>query len=197
MLHKNGIITTLSISKYASPIFTQKKPNGKLPLLVDLRKINDLISDDYVNNNHPVSTLTDVAHDKAGKIFFCELGCSQAYHCLQMADIRSNETLAFIFASNTFAYRRLAQGLTRALSAFSSFMREYLDNVIKADKCAQHVDDIGIAAKDADHHIVNLRATFKFIQEADLQLTMHKCHFGATENAFLGRIIAPQVVKPQ
>ena len=44
LLHKHGIITTLPFSKYASPIFTQKKPNGKLRLLVDLRKINKLIS---------------------------------------------------------------------------------------------------------------------------------------------------------
>ena len=87
--------------------------------------------------------------------------------------------LAFNFASRIFAYRRLAQGLSRSLSAFSSFMREYLDKVIKADQCAQYVDDIGIAANDVDHLMTNLRATFKCIQEAGLKLTMHKCHFGA------------------
>ena len=40
LLHKYGTITTLPFSKYASPIFAQRKPNGKLRLLVDLRKIN-------------------------------------------------------------------------------------------------------------------------------------------------------------
>ena len=197
MLHKYGIITTLPFSKYASPIFAQKKPNGKLRLLVDLRKINNLISDDYINNNHPVSTLVDAAQHMAGKKLFCKLDCSQAYHCLPMADQRSIEMLAFNFASRTFAYRRLAQGLSRSLSAFSSFMREYLDKVIKADQCAQYVDDIGIAANDVDHLMTNLRATFKCIQEAGLKLTMHKCHFGAREIDFLGRTITPQGVKPQ
>ena len=57
LMHKYGIITVLPFSKYASPIFAQRKPNGKLRLLVDLRKINSLIADDYTNNNHPVSTL--------------------------------------------------------------------------------------------------------------------------------------------
>ena len=197
LLHKYGIITTLPFSKYASPIFAQKKPNGKLRLLVDLRKINNLISDDYINNNHPVSTLTDAAQHMAGKKLFCKLDCSQAYHCLPMADQRSIEMLAFNFASRTFAYRRLAQGLSRALSAFSSFMREYLDKVIKADQCAQYVDDIGIAANDADHLIKNLKATFECIRHAGLKLTMHKCHFGATEIDFLGRTITPEGVKPQ
>ena len=67
LLHCYGIITTLPFSEYANPIFAQKKPNGKLRLLVDLRKINNLISDDYMNNNHSVSTLIDAAQHMAGK----------------------------------------------------------------------------------------------------------------------------------
>ena len=197
LLHKYGIITTLPFSKYASPIVAQKKPNGKLRLLVDFRTINNLISDDYISNNHPVSKLTDAAQHMAGKKLFCKLDCSQAYHCLPMADQRSIEMLAFNFSSRTFAYRRLAQGLSRVLSAFSSFMREYLDRVIKADQCAQYVDDIGIAANDADHLTRNLRATFECIRDAGLKLAMHKCHLGATEIDFLGRTITPEGVKPQ
>ena len=165
--------------------------------MVDLRKINNLISDDYIGNNHPVSTLIDAAQHMAGKKLFWKLDCSQACHCLQMADQRCIEMLAFNFASRTFTYRRLAQGLSRALSAFSSFMREYFDKVIRADQCAQYVDDIGIADNDADHLISNLRATFKCIQEAGLKLTMHKCHIGATDVDFLGRMISSQGVKPQ
>ena len=46
LLHKYGIITTLPFSKYASPVIAQRKPNGKLRLLVDLRKRNTLIADD-------------------------------------------------------------------------------------------------------------------------------------------------------
>ena len=121
-MHRYGIITTLPFSKYASPIFAQRKPNGKLRLLVDLQKINALISDDYINNNHPVSTLSDAAQHLAGKKLFCKLDCFQANHCLQMADQRSIEMLAFNFASRTFAYKRLAQALSRALSTFSSFL---------------------------------------------------------------------------
>ena len=137
LIHKYGIIAVLPFSKYASPIFAQRKPNGKLRLLVDLRKINTLIADDYTNNNHPVSTLSDAAQHMAGKSLFCKLDCSQAYHCLQMADQRLVEMLAFNVASRTFAYKRLAQGLSRSVSAFSSFMREYLDPVVKAAQCAQ------------------------------------------------------------
>ena len=197
LMHKYGIITVLPFSKYASPIFAQSKPNGKLRLLVDLRKINSLIADDYTNNNHPVSTLSDAAQHLAGKSLFCKLDCSQAYHCLQMADQRSVEMLAFNFASRTFAYKRLAQGLTRSVSAFSSFMREYLDPVVKADQCAQYVDDIGIAANNATDLTRNIRAVFKCIRQAGLKLTIEKCHFGFRQVEFLGRTISPEGISPQ
>ena len=197
LLHKYGIITTLPFSKYASPVFAQRKPNGKVRLLVDLRKINTLISDDYINNNHPVSTLMDAAQHMAGKNLFCKLDCSQAYHCLQMADQQSIELLAFNFASRAIAYRRLAQGLSRSLSAFSSFIREYLDPVIKADQCAQYVDDIGTAANTPEHLIENLRAVFQCLMKARLKLSMTKCHFGVQEVDFLGRTITTKRVAPQ
>ena len=38
LLHKYGNITTLRFSKNVIPIFTQRKPDGKLRRMVDLRK---------------------------------------------------------------------------------------------------------------------------------------------------------------
>ena len=46
LMHKYAIITVLPFSKCTSPIFAQRKPNGKLRLPVDLREINTLITDD-------------------------------------------------------------------------------------------------------------------------------------------------------
>ena len=197
LMHKYVIITVLHFSKYASPIFAQRQPNGKLRLLVDLRKTNSLIAVDYTNNIHPVSTLLDAAQHLAGKSLFCKLDCSQAYYCLQMAAQRSVEMLAFIFASRKFAYKRLAQGLSRSVSAFSSFMREYLDPVVEADQCAQYVDDIGIAANNATDLTRNIRAVFNCIRRAGLKLTFEKCHFGVRQVEFLGRTISPDINLPQ
>ena len=197
LMHKYGIITVLPFSKYASPIFAERKPNGKLRLLVDLREVNSLIADDYTNNNHPVRTLSDAAQHLAGKSLFCKLDCSQAYHCLQMADQRSVEMFAFNFASSTFAYKRLAQGFSRSVSVFSSFMREYLDPVVNADQCAQYVDDIGIAANNATDLTRNIRAVFKCIRQAGLKLTIEKCHSGVRQVEFRGRTISAEGISPQ
>ena len=92
----------------------------------------------------------------AEKKYLCKLDGSQAHHCLQMADEQSIQILSFNFGARTFTYRRLARGLNRSLSAINSFVRKYLYPAVKADRSAQYVDDIGIAADTADE----LRKTF-------------------------------------
>ena len=75
LLQKNGIITTIRFSKYASPSFAQRKPNGRLRFLVDLKKINNLFTEVYINHKHPVSTLSDALQHRAGQKRFCNLFC--------------------------------------------------------------------------------------------------------------------------
>ena len=76
-------------------------------------------------------------------------------------------------------------------------MREYLDSVIKADQCAQYVDDIGIAANTTEQLIKNIRAVIKCIRKVGLKLTIEKCYFGVTQIEFLGRTITPDGVARQ
>ena len=143
LMHKKAFITVVPFSKNASPTFAERKPNVKLRPLLDLMKVNSWIADDYTNKNLPVSIFSDTAQHFARKSLFCKPHCSQAYYCLHMADQRSVQMLAFnSFDSRTFAYKRHAQGLSRSVPAFSSFMREYLEPVVKADQCAQYVVDI-------------------------------------------------------
>ena len=114
-----------------------------------------------------------------------------------MADQQSIELLPFNFTSRTIAYRKLAQGLSRSLSAFVSAICKYLDPVIKADQFAQNVDNIGIAANTPEQLIKNLRAVFQCLRKAGLKLSMAKCHFGVQEVDFLGRTITTKGVAPQ
>ena len=114
-----------------------------------------------------------------------------------MADQRSVEMLAFNCASKVFAYKRLAYGLSRSVSVFSSFMPEYLDPVVKADQCAQYVDDTGIAANKDTNLTQKFRAVSKRIRQARLKLTIEKCHFGVRQVEFLGRAISSDGVSPR
>ena len=191
-----GILTTLPYSKHASPIFAQRKTSGNLRILIDLRRINHLIKHDYDSHNFPISSLADVGNHLAGKKFFAKLDCSQAFHVVRMADLESIQLLAFNFESRTYAFQRLAQGLSRSVSSFSSFMRKYLDPCIAADYCFQYVDDVGSAAETPEELVDNLREVFKCIDKSGLRLTIKKCEFGLEKISFLGNSITSQGITP-
>ena len=93
--------------------------------------------------------------------------------------------LTFNFVSRTLAYKSLARGLSSAPSAFSSFMREYLDRVIKAGQCAQYVDDIGIAANTLTQLIQNICAVFECIRQAGLKLAIRNATLKSEKENFL------------
>ena len=158
LMKEYGIITTVLYSKYSSLIFVQRKPIDKLRILVNLRRINHLLENDYNQHNHPVTTIWDAAQHKVGREYFCKR--IRTSLPLQTAGEQSIQLLAFNFGSRTFAYLRFAQGLNGSLSAFNSTIREYLDALVKADKCEQHVDDIGNTANIVEELILNIDAVF-------------------------------------
>ena len=160
LLQYFNIQTTLSYSKYSSPIFVHRKSSRKLRILIDLRRVDHLLRHDYLNCNFPISNMTDATNHFAGKNLFCKLDCSQAYHCVQMADDLSVQLLAFNFASRTFAYNCLAQGLNKSVKGFSSFVKHYLDPCLAAKVCSQITDDIAAGVDNFDEMIPALRKIF-------------------------------------
>ena len=197
LMHYFGLITTLSQSKYSSPLFAHRKPSGKLRMLIDLRRINHSLKNDYLNANFPISNMTDASNHFAGKKLFTKLDCSQAYHCVQMADDISVQLLAFNFSSRIYAYKCLAQGLNKSVTGFSSFIRHYLDPCLAGDMCTQFMDDIGSAVHTFDELIPTLSKIFDCIQKSGLKLSPSKCEIGTEKMKFLGNIVTPAGVSPE
>ena len=111
--------------------------------------------------------MSDASNHFAGKTLINKFDCSQAYHCVQMADEKSLQLLAFNFASRTYAYKCLARGLSKSVTGFSSFIRHYLDPCQAANICTQYMDDNSSAVKNFDELIPNLRKIFECIRKSD------------------------------
>ena len=121
-----------------------------------------------------------------------------------MADPVSVQLLSFKFAPRTFAYLRLAQLLSGSMSAFSSFMRKYMDPCIAADQYwwwyddrYDDVDDLGTAAHNFEKLFFNLSKIFTCINWVSVKLTMSKSEFGSAEISFLGSIISSERKAPK
>ena len=186
-MHYYGLITTLSQSKYSSPLFAHRKESGKLRILIDLRRVNHLFKNDYHSTNFPIG----------GKTLFTKLDCSQAYHCVQMADDTSVQLLAFNFSSRTYAYKCLAQGLSKSVTGFSSFIRHYLDPCLAAGICTQFMDDIGSAVTEFSQLLRSLRTIFDCIRRSGLKLSPEKCEIASQSIKFLFSTITNEGISPQ
>ena len=125
--------------------------------------------------------MTDAASHFAGKSLFCKLDCSQAFHCVQIADYLSVQLLAFNFLSRTFAYNCLAQGFNKSVTEFSSFIKRYIDPYSAANVCMQFMDDIAAGVNKFNEMIPALRKFFDCFRESGLKLSAHKCEFGTTK----------------
>ena len=161
-----GIVKLLPNSKYSGPIFAQSKSSRKLRILINLIRVNHLLRNDNSNNIFPISNMTDAVHHFAGKTLFTKLDCSQAYHCVQKADTLSVQLLSFSFASRTYAYSRLAQGLNKSVTGFSSFVRSYLDSCLAANLCTQSMEDIGCGVETFEQMILTLRQIFDCLRKS-------------------------------
>ena len=70
LLQYFNIVTTLSHSKNSSPIFLHRKSPGKFRFLIDFRRVNHLLSNDYFKSKFPISKMAVAAKDFAGEIVF-------------------------------------------------------------------------------------------------------------------------------
>ena len=197
LMHYYGLIITLPQSKYSSPLFAHRKESGRLRFLIDLRIVNHLLKNDYLNANFPISNMTDATNHFAGKTYFTKLDCSQAYHCVQMADEISVQLLAFNFSSRTYAYKCFAQGLSKSVTGFNSFIRHYLDPCLAADLCTQFMDYIGCAVDSFEDLIPTLTRIFNCTRRSGLKLSPQKCEIATGSMKFLGNVITKEGISPE
>ena len=78
-----------------------------------------------------------------------------------MADGISRQLSEFNFAGGTFAFKRLAQGLNRSPTAFSSCVSKHLQSCVASDNCFVYFDDLGSGATDGKALIDNLDHLFQ------------------------------------
>ena len=109
-----------------------------------------------------------------------------------MADDLSVQLLAFNFASRTYAYKCLAQSLSKSVTGFSSFIRTYLDPCLAANICTQYMDDIALAADNVSELSARLDTIFKWVRSSGLKLSPAKFQFGVPEIKLVPKELPPK-----
>lgn len=188
-LVKEGVLSPVRFSKWATPLRIVKKDDGSLRICGDYRStVNAAIDTD----TYPLPTSTEAFVKLSGGRVFTKLDLKQAY-----TQLKVDEETAMLLTLNTpiglMKVNRLAFGVSAAPGIFQRVMSTALAGM---DGVACLLDDIAIAGKTMHEHNQRLRNVLLKLQKMGLRLNLKKCMFAADSITFLGHMIDAEGLHP-
>ena len=174
-----------SISPAGAPVMFVPKKNGKLRLVVDYRRLNDIT----VKDRTPLPLISELRERLRGKKWFTAMDLKTGFNLIRIKEGHEWMT-AFRTSEGLFEYLVLPMGLTNAPATFqrmiNNVLREYIDIF-----CVVYLDDILIFSDTLEEHKEHVRKVLQKLQDNDLLVQPDKCDFHTQKVTFLGHVITP------
>ena len=188
----NGRIRS-SESSLTSPVFFIKKKDGKLQMVIDYHKLNELT----VKNVYPLPQIDELIQKWKGCRFFSALDIRSGYYniCMHEQDVWKT---AFITNQGLFESLVMTFGLTNTPATFQMMMNSIFIVYICRGDANAFIDNVGIGTtsdpsgklSDEEFHIQVCREILQVFRKHHLSLKPEKCLFLQKEIPYLGHIIS-------
>ena len=175
-----------STAIWASPVLLVTKHDNSKRLVIDYRKINQVISKISFPIALPTQIFDAVAENKAK--YYTVLDMKSGYTQIPIAP-ESQDKTTFITANGQFGWRRCPFGLSTSGSIFVALVTNLFRNQAY-QSCCVYVDDILIFSRTFSQHIIHLQNAFDTLTSVNLKLNAAKCTFGLREINYLGMTIS-------
>jgi hypothetical protein len=179
-----------SEGRYASPCFFIPKKDGTKRLVMDYRRLNQQVVQDF----YPIPNVLELMDYVSESKVFSSMDCVNGYFQLELNPAHREYT-SFITPLGTFRYKVLPFGITLGPAVFSRMMHTILKDYI-GKFIVIFLDDILCFSKNMEEHKDHLRLVFEACSRWNLRLKRKKSEFGKTEVEYLGHILGANGVKP-
>jgi hypothetical protein len=144
-LEKGYIVPSKSLM--ASPVFFIKNKDGKLWLIQDYRKLNDIT----VKNRYPLPLASDIINRLRGATYFTKFDVRWGYNNVW---IKEGDEWKAAFATNhgLFEPKVMFFGMTNSPATFQGLMNSIFLDLIAAGTVAVYLDDILIFTNTLEEH---------------------------------------------
>ena len=181
-LEKDGILSKVEYSEWATPIVPVVKRNGSVRVCGDFKvSVNPVLRVEQ----YPLPRIEDIFANLAGGKHFSKLDLRQAYHQMEVT-VESKKYLTINTHKGLFQYNRLVFGVTSC----PAIWQRAIDQVLQGVPDTQCIlDDMIINGKTDEEHLENLEKLLKRLQDAGLKANKEKCEFFRDRVQFCGHEI--------
>ncbi|XP_024154359.1 uncharacterized protein K02A2.6, partial [Oryzias melastigma] len=181
-LVKQGVISPVDHSNWATPVVPVSKKDGSVRLCGDFKvTINPVLCVD----KYPIPRIEDLFASLAGGQRFSKLDLSNAYMQMEVEE-ESKELLTISTEKGLFCFNRLPFGIASAPALFQKAMDQVLLG-LPFTHC--YLDDILVSGPDEATHLRALDAVLSRLEEYGLHVKQDKCLFFQDSVEYLGHII--------
>lgn len=173
----------VSHSEYAAPIVLVKKKNGEYRLCIDYRALNRIM----IKDNFPLPLIDDCIDFLGHKTCFSIIDLKNGFNQVQL-EPESMKYTAFVTPFGQYEYCRMPFGLKNGPSVFQRWISTILRDLIEEGQIIVYIDDILIATKTVDEHLIVLKRLMSRLAEYKIEIKPSKCKFLQKQIEYLGYV---------
>ncbi len=179
-------------SEWCTPLLVVKKKDGKVRIVQDLRKINEMTK----KSNFPIADINELLETAARGRWYSVTDIGAAYHTIEL-DEESRDLTAFQAGRFQYRWTTMTQGLCNAPQTWARYCATILSDMMDEGWLNTFFDDNCIATDSSiEDHCDKVCRFLDRRLEKQLKLRPGKTSFGVDKVEFLGHEISAGSIKP-
>lgn len=178
-------------SPWSSPVVVVRKPNGKVRLCLDARKLNDVTKKEA----YPLPNINRILGRLTGTRFLSSIDLSDAFWQVSLNKDSRDKTAFAIPGKGFFRFKRMPFGLCNSASTLCQLM-DYVLGCDLEPKVFTYLDDIIVCTESFEEHLDILKEVASRLKVAGLTINVSKSSFCQQELRYLGFVVSEQGIKP-
>ena len=170
-------------SPWNSPTLLVKKPDGRLRLVVDFRKVNANVKSD----SYPLPRIPDLLTNLKHSRYFTSFDCTSGFHQVPLDD-DSKDILTIGNEFGQFRYNVMPMGFKNSPAHYQRVMDDLFRSIPQSELLV-YIDDILVHSPTIESNLAGIEQTLELLASKNLQLKASKIQALVKSVTFCGQHI--------